>query len=443
MAAGECIGAIAMPEPGAGSDLQGIRTTAVRDGDGWVLNGAKTFITNGIHSDLVIVVARTDPGAGSHGISLLVAERGMPGFTRGRKLDKIGLHAQDTAELFFDDVRVPAANLLGREGDGFVHLMERLPRERLSIAMMALASVRAALDWTVDYVTQRTAFGRPLAAFQNTAFELATAVTEVDVLEAYLDKAVLALNAGTLTAVDAAKAKLWATEVQHRVFDRCLQLFGGQLAADLESALDEVTALCWPGGTTPPDPPATGGTHPPGPPLGGIHPPGPPWARAVLLRAEGKVFCGGVDVHEFQGLGPSQGAALMARFLALVQTLERVPVPTIAVVHALNLTIGFELSLGCDLMWAAEDASFGLVEATVGLTPGGGGTQRLVARAGVARAAELVMTGDIYPAAELHQWGVVNRILAPAVLLEQARSFAARLAAGPTAATAVGKRLLL
>jgi long-chain-acyl-CoA dehydrogenase len=227
MATGECIGAIAMTEPGAGSDLQGIRTAAVREDDHWVLSGAKTFITNGIHSDLVIVVARTDPDAGSRGISLLVAERGMPGFTRGRQLDKIGLHAQDTAELFFYDVRVPAANLLGREGGGFVHLMERLPRERLSIAMMALASSRAALDWTVDYVTQRTAFGRPLAAFQNTQFELATAVTEVDVLEAYLDKAVLALNAGTLSAVDAAKAKLWATEVQHRVLDRCLQLFGG------------------------------------------------------------------------------------------------------------------------------------------------------------------------------------------------------------------------
>jgi alkylation response protein AidB-like acyl-CoA dehydrogenase len=227
MATGEWIGAIAMSEPAAGSDLQGIRTAAVRDGDAWVLNGAKTFITNGINADLVIVAARTDPDAGSRGISLLVVERGMPGFARGRKLDKIGLHAQDTAELFFDDVRVPAANLLGREGEGFVHLMERLPRERMSIAILALTSVRAALDWTVEYTTGRTAFGQPLAAFQNTAFELATAVTETDVLEAYLDKAVLALNAGTLTAVDAAKAKLWATEVQHRVLDRCLQLFGG------------------------------------------------------------------------------------------------------------------------------------------------------------------------------------------------------------------------
>ena len=211
-----------------------------------------------------------------------------------------------------------------------------------------------------------------------------------------------------------------------------LNLFDAQLATDLEDALDEIIAQCWPGGTTPRNP-----TLP-----GEAIPPEPCWARAVLLRAEGKVFCAGVDVHEFQDLGPAEGVVLMARFLALVQTLERLPVPTIAVVHALNLTIGFELSLGCDLMWAAEDASFGLVEATVGLTPGGGGTQRLVARAGVARAAELVMTGDVYPATEMHQWGVVNRILPPADLLEQARSFAARLAAGPTAAIVIGKRLL-
>jgi alkylation response protein AidB-like acyl-CoA dehydrogenase len=227
MASGEAIGAIAMTEPGAGSDLQGIRTTATKDGGDWIVNGAKTFITNGINADLVIVVARTNPDAGSRGISLLVVERDMPGFSRGRKLDKLGLHGQDTAELFFDDVRVPAANLLGREGGGFVHLMERLPRERLSIAVMALASARAGIGWTVDYTTQRTAFGQPIASFQNTGFELATAVTEVDVLEAYVDKAIVALNAGELTAVDAAKAKLWATEVQKRVLDHCLQLFGG------------------------------------------------------------------------------------------------------------------------------------------------------------------------------------------------------------------------
>jgi alkylation response protein AidB-like acyl-CoA dehydrogenase len=227
IASGELITALAMTEPGIGSDLAAMSTSARREGDHYVVSGAKTFITNGINADLVIVVARTDPGAGSRGISLLVVERGMPGFTRGRKLDKIGMHAQDTAELFFDDVRVPVANLLGHEGGGFVHLMERLPRERMSIAYAALASARAGLDWTVDYTTQRTAFGQPIAAFQNTQFELASMVTEVDVLEAYLDKAVRALNDGTLTAVDAAKAKLWATEVQHRVLDRCLQLFGG------------------------------------------------------------------------------------------------------------------------------------------------------------------------------------------------------------------------
>jgi alkylation response protein AidB-like acyl-CoA dehydrogenase len=227
MASGEAIGAIAMTEPGAGSDLQGIRTTAVRDGEDWIVNGAKTFITNGINADLVIVVARTNPADGARGISLLVVERGMPGFSRGRKLDKIGLHGQDTAELFFDDVRVPANNLLGREGSGFVHLMERLPRERLSIAVMGLASARAGIGWTVDYTTQRTAFGQPIAAFQNTAFELASVVTETDVLEAFIDKAILALNANELSAVDAAKAKLWGTEVQKRVLDRCLQLFGG------------------------------------------------------------------------------------------------------------------------------------------------------------------------------------------------------------------------
>ncbi len=193
-----------------------------------------------------------------------------------------------------------------------------------------------------------------------------------------------------------------------------LNLFDNELVGDLETAISEIGVLARAG-----------------------------QARAVLLRAEGKVFCGGVDVHEFQGLSTAAGAHLMARFLAIVQSLEGLPVPTLAVVHALNLTIGFELSLGCDLMWAAEGASFGLVEATVGLTPGGGGTQRLVARAGVARAAELVMTGDVYPAAEMHQWGVVNRVLPGDELLGRAREFAARLAAGPTAATAIGKRLLL
>jgi alkylation response protein AidB-like acyl-CoA dehydrogenase len=227
MASGELIGAIAMTEPGAGSDLQGIRTTAVRDGDAYVVNGAKTFITSGIQSGAVVVVARTDPEAGSRGLSLLVVEEGMPGFTRGRKLDKVGLHAQDTAELYFDDVRVPAANLLGREGGGFLHLMENLPTERISIAFQAIVAARAALEWTVAYTKDRTAFGQPLAAFQNTQFELAEMATEIDVLGAYLDAAVLSLNAGEFKPVDAAKAKLHATELQRRVVDRCLQLFGG------------------------------------------------------------------------------------------------------------------------------------------------------------------------------------------------------------------------
>jgi long-chain-acyl-CoA dehydrogenase len=223
MVAGEAIGAIGMTEPAAGSDLRGIRTTAVRDGDSWIINGGKTFITNGTHTDLVIVVCRT----GDAGLSLLVVERDAPGFSRGRKLAKMGLHAQDTAELFFDKVRVPGSALLGVEGAGFGYLMERLARERMTVAIQGLAAARAAIEWTVDYTADRMAFGRPIASFQNTQFELATLVTEVDVLEAYLDKAVLALNDGTLTQVDAAKAKLWASEVQNRVIDRCLQLFGG------------------------------------------------------------------------------------------------------------------------------------------------------------------------------------------------------------------------
>ncbi|MFF0450301.1 acyl-CoA dehydrogenase family protein [Streptomyces sp. NPDC004609] len=225
--AGEAVTAIAMTEPGAGSDLQGIRATARRDGDGWVIDGAKTFITNGIHADLVIVLTRTDPDAGAKGMSLFAVERDTPGFTRGRKLDKVGLHAQDTAELFFDGVRVPAANLIGTEGQGFIHLVERLPRERLSIAVAAQCAIEAALDWTLDYCAERTAFGQPIRDFQHSRFLLAELVTEAEVTRAYLDSAILALNAGTLTAVDAAKAKWWATELQTKVVDRCVQLHGG------------------------------------------------------------------------------------------------------------------------------------------------------------------------------------------------------------------------
>nr|BFE61886.1 acyl-CoA dehydrogenase family protein [Dactylosporangium thailandense] len=229
LCSGESIGAIAMTEPGTGSDLQGIRTTARRDGDHWVLNGAKTFITNGILSDLVIVVARTDPdpGAGSRAFSLLVVERGMPGFERGRKLAKVGLKSQDTAELYFDDAIVPAGNVLGEVGRGLSYLMSHLPLERLGIAVAACAGARAALAWTVDYIAQRRAFGQPIASFQNTRFAIAEMLTELEVSQAYVDDAVLRFNRGELNAVDAAKAKWWATEMHKRLVDRCVQLFGG------------------------------------------------------------------------------------------------------------------------------------------------------------------------------------------------------------------------
>ncbi|GAA4737977.1 acyl-CoA dehydrogenase family protein [Modestobacter marinus] len=225
---GELITAIAMTEPGAGSDLQGIATTARRDGGHWVLNGSKTFITNGINADLVVVVARTDPEApGSRGLSLLVVERGMAGFTRGRNLDKVGLKAQDTAELFFDDVRVPAANLLGTEGHGFAHLMQNLPQERLHIAVSAVAAAETVLALTVEYVTTRTAFGRPIGSFQNSRFVLAELQTEVTIARTFVDECVRQLDSGDLTATDAAMAKWWTTELQNKVADRCLQLHGG------------------------------------------------------------------------------------------------------------------------------------------------------------------------------------------------------------------------
>ena len=227
IASGELITAIAMTEPGTGSDLAGVATTAVRDGDEYVLNGSKTFITNGINADLVIVAAKTDPSERHAGMSLLVVERGMEGFERGRNLDKIGLHSQDTAELFFTDVRVPVANLLGEEGKGFSYLTANLAQERLSIAITGVATARAALGWTVDYVKDRVAFGKPISSFQNTKFVLAEIKTDVDVAQAYVDQCVLRLNAGRLGASDAAQAKLWCTELQNRAVDRCLQLFGG------------------------------------------------------------------------------------------------------------------------------------------------------------------------------------------------------------------------
>jgi alkylation response protein AidB-like acyl-CoA dehydrogenase len=224
---GDLITAIAMTEPEAGSDLQGMRTTAVRDGDHYVLNGSKTFISNGQLCDLVIVAARTDPEAGYRGISLLVVERGMPGFERGRNLDKVGMHAQDTSELFFHDVRVPAGNLLGEEGGGFVALMQNLPRERLAIGATALAGAETVFATTLAYCKERHAFGRPIGKFQHNRFVLAEIATELAVARAFTDKAVLEHNAGSLSVADAAMVKWWDTELCNRVVDRCVQLHGG------------------------------------------------------------------------------------------------------------------------------------------------------------------------------------------------------------------------
>ncbi|MEV3908051.1 acyl-CoA dehydrogenase family protein [Streptomyces canus] len=216
-----------MTEPGTGSDLRGIRTSARPDGEDWILNGQKTFISSGMMADLVIVAARTDPDAGSRGFSLLVVERDMPGFTRGRKLDKIGLPAQDTAELYFEDVRVPADNVVGLPGTGLQQLMSHLPRERLGVTAMAIATSRAIFDLTRDYCFDRRAFGKPIGDFQHIRFELAEMATEIDVAEAYVDRSVRAYNAGELTPVDAAKGKWFVSELQKRVVDRCLQLHGG------------------------------------------------------------------------------------------------------------------------------------------------------------------------------------------------------------------------
>lgn len=224
---GEIITAIAMTEPGTGSDLQGIKTRAVQDGDDWILNGAKTFITNGINADIVIVVAQTDPDKGAMGFSLLVVERGMPGFERGRNLDKIGLKAQDTAELSFTDVRVPGKNLLGTRGQGFVHLMQNLPQERLSIAVMAAAAMEACLDLTCQYVRDRKAFGKPIGAQQNTRFVLAELATKTTAVRVFTDRCIELLNQEKLTVEEAAMAKWWSTEEQLDLITKCLQLHGG------------------------------------------------------------------------------------------------------------------------------------------------------------------------------------------------------------------------
>lgn len=227
MCTGEWITAIAMSEPNAGSDLAGIQTTAVDHGDHYLLNGQKTFITNGILSDVVVVVAKTDPEAGHKGVSLLVVERGMEGFERGRNLEKIGLKAQDTAELFFDNVRVPKDNLLGVEGAGFYYLMNQLPQERLSIAVIAAAACEAVLEMAIRYAQERTAFGRPIGKFQNSRFKLAEMKTETEIARVFVDRCIIELNAGNLTAAEAAMAKWWTTELQKRVVDDALQLHGG------------------------------------------------------------------------------------------------------------------------------------------------------------------------------------------------------------------------
>jgi alkylation response protein AidB-like acyl-CoA dehydrogenase len=227
IADGSLITAVAMTEPEMGSDLAGLRTTGRRDGDGYVVNGSKTFITNGINADLVITAVKTDPTQRHAGISLLILERGMAGFARGRNLDKVGMHAQDTAELFFADVQVPDQNRLGEEGSGFRYMTSNLAQERLSIAIAGVAAARGALAATLAYVKQRTAFGTPVGSFQNSRFALAEMATEIELATSFCDQAVLALNRRELSPADAAMAKWWSTELQGRVIDRCVQLHGG------------------------------------------------------------------------------------------------------------------------------------------------------------------------------------------------------------------------
>lgn len=231
LATGELVGAIAMSEPAAGSDLQGVKTTAIEQADGsYLLNGSKTFITNGWHADLVIVVAKTNPAAGGKGTSLMLVERGMPGFSVGKRLKKVGMKAQDTSELFFDNVKLGPEHLLGgkaHENRGFICLMEQLPWERLQIAVGAVASAQAAIDWTVDYVTERKVFGQPVAAFQNTRFTLAELQTEVQVARVFVDKCCELICQDKLDTATASMAKYWTTDLQCKVMDECVQLFGG------------------------------------------------------------------------------------------------------------------------------------------------------------------------------------------------------------------------
>lgn len=227
MAEGTIVASIAMSEPAAGSDLRGMKTTAVRDRDEWVINGAKTFITSGFSSDVVLTAARTGEHEGRPRLSLILVPTTTAGFMRGRKLRKLGLHSQDTAEIAFDNVRVPVTNLVGEEGRGFHHLTAQLPLERLSIAWRALCAAEAALDWTVKYTSERKAFGERIIDFQNTRFRLAEMTTEVDITRTFLEQSTLSYNAGTFDITQGAKAKWWATELQNRIVNGCLQLHGG------------------------------------------------------------------------------------------------------------------------------------------------------------------------------------------------------------------------
>jgi len=229
MVSGETIAAVAMTEPHAGSDVADVRTTAMRHESAacYLVNGSKTFVTNGVHCDFVLIVCKTDPAAGYMGISLIAIERGMAGFKRGRNLEKLGLKAQDTNEMFFDNVKAPVENLIGQEGCGFSYLMEQLPQERLSIAVSAIASAQAALDWTIQYCRERRAFGQPIGEFQNTRFKLAEMKTEITIGQVFVDRCIVELNAGRLTTEQASMAKWWTTDLQNRVVDQCLQFHGG------------------------------------------------------------------------------------------------------------------------------------------------------------------------------------------------------------------------
>ncbi|EIK98020.1 acyl-CoA dehydrogenase [Pseudomonas sp. M47T1] len=227
MVSGELVTAIAMTEPGAGSDLQGVKTTAVLDGDEYVLNGSKTFITNGFLADLVIVVAKTDPRAGAKGTSLFLVEAGTPGFDKGKRLEKVGMKAQDTSELFFQNVRIPKDNLLGQAGQGFAYLMQELPQERLTVAIGAVSSAEAAVQWTLDYTRDRKAFGKAISDFQNTRFKLAEMATEVQIGRVFIDRCLELHLKGELDVPTAAMTKYWGSDLQCKVLDECVQLHGG------------------------------------------------------------------------------------------------------------------------------------------------------------------------------------------------------------------------